>query len=427
MSGEEKVDVLVIGGGMAGLSCAYLLAKAGKEVVVVERGESCGGKTLTGGRIYTYSLEKLLGKELFSQAPLERPIVKEQIAMTHSQGALTIDYTDYDFKEDVPQSYSVLQAVFNPWLAEQAEEAGAVIAGGILVENLIEKDGRIIGVKMGDEEMLADLVVAADGINSFIAQKAGLRGDLIGAEIAVGVKELIELPEGIINARFGLSKGEGAARLFLGVTEGIGGGGFLYTNKNSISLGLAIAPEKLGEQKKPLPDIMQDFKMHPSIYPLIEGGETVEYGAHLVSEAGYNGVPKKLYREGLLVVGDAGGLCINMGTSIRGMDLAIASAIAAANAYLEAQNATEVGNIYTKKLSETILPTMKIYRKYPVMMEIPRLFKEYPLMANDIMHFLFTVDGKIPKKMLKSIQKVVKQDVGLKNLLSDGWKGLRAL
>lgn len=427
MSEEEKVDVLIIGGGMAGLACAYLLAKAGKEVVVVERGGSCGGKTLTGGRIYSYSLAKLLGPELLREAPLERPIVKEQISLTHPQGALTIDYTDYGFKEGVPQSYSVLQSIFNPWLAEQAEEAGAIIATGVLVEDLIEKSGQIVGVKMGEEEMLADLVIAADGINSFMAQKAGLRDDLKGSEIAVGVKELITLPEETISARFGLAEGDGAARLFLGTTAGIGGGGFLYTNKNSISLGLVVTPKKLGKQKQPLPEIMQDFKMHPAVYPLIEGGTTVEYGAHLVNEAGYRGLPKKLYREGFLVVGDAGGFSMNMGTSIRGMDLAIASAIAAANAYLEAKNRAEIGTVYMEKLSEIILPTMKIYEGYPVMMELPRLFKEYPLMANDMLRFLFTVDGNIPKKMPQAMLNIVKRDVGIKNLLSDGWKGFRAL
>ncbi|MDU2065901.1 MAG: FAD-dependent oxidoreductase [Sporomusaceae bacterium] len=427
MSEEEKVDAIIVGGGVAGLACAYKLATEGKEVVVIERGSSCGDKNLTGGRIYTYSLLNLLGEELMAEAPLERPIVKEQIAMTHAKGAMTIDYTDYGFTEGVPQSYSILHAVFDPWLAEKAEEAGAMIAPGILVEELIERDGKIVGVKMGDEEMFSDIVIAADGVNSFLAQQAGLRSDLNDHEVAVGVKEVIELPEETITDRFGLQAGEGAARLFLGVSEGMGGGGFLYTNKSSISLGLVVSPKDLGKHNKRLHEVMQDFKMHPAVYPLIAGGTTTEYGAHLVGEAGYHGLPKQLYREGLVLIGDAAGLCINMGSTIRGMDLAIASGVAAAEAILGAKSPSEIGPAYTAKLNEAVLPTMKVYAGYPVMMELPRLFTEYPLMANEMMHFLFAVDGSVPAKMPKAMLDIVKKNVGIGAILSDGWKGFKAL
>ena len=425
MSDEEKVDALIVGGGMAGLACAYLLSKAGKEVVVVERGEAAGAKALTGGRIYSYSLKKLLGAELFAEAPLERPIVKEQICITHPRGALTIDYMDQSFTENIPQSYSVLPSVFNPWLAEKVEENDAIIASGILVDGLIEKDGCIVGVRMGEEEMLADVVIAADGVNSFIAQQAGLREDLKGQEVAVGVKEIIELPEDVINSRFGVLNGEGAARLFLGVVPA--GGGFLYTNKTSISLGLVAAPHALAEQDKPLTEMMQDLKMHPAVYPLIEGGTTVEYGAHLVAEGGYHALPKKLYREGMLVIGDAAGFCINIGTSIRGMDLAVASGIAAAEACLESENLAHAGEAYQRKLSEVILPTMKLYAGYPALMAMPRMYKEYPELAHHMMQAMFTVDGSVPEKLPKTMLNIVKHDIGFSNLLSDGWKGFKSV
>lgn len=427
MSSEKKTDVIIIGGGLAGLSAAYRLAKDGKEVVLIERGKICGSKNMTGGRIYVYPLLRLLGAELLGKAPLERAIVKEQITLVGNTGSTTLDYTNYDDTREFVQSYSVLRAVFDAWLANEAEKAGAMIVTGIHVDHLIEKNGKIVGIEAAGEAMFADTVIAADGVNSFMAQQAGLRSDLKSSEISVGVKEIIELPAEVISARFGLKTGEGAARLFVGATEGISGGGFLYTNKASVSLGLVVNPHELGERQQKVHTLLQDFKMHPAVYPLIEGGETVEYGAHLVSELGYDGLPKKLYREGLVVVGDAAGFVINMGTSIRGMDLAVLSGVAAAETILEAESPGEVGPNYMKKLEQALIPTLKVYQGYPRLLANPRLFSEYPKLTNDMMQAMFTVDGNIPKKMPKAMLDVVRKNVGLRAVLTDIWKGVRGL
>jgi electron transfer flavoprotein-quinone oxidoreductase len=427
MSDEEKLDAIIVGGGLAGLACAYVLAKAGKEVVLIERGTTCGNKNMTGGRIYIHSLLTLLGSELLAEAPLERPIVKEQITLVSETGGMTLDYTDYSFNKNVPQSYSVLHSVLDDWLAGKAEEAGAMIVTGIHVDKLIEKAGKIVGIDAAGEEMFADIVIAADGVNSFMAQQAGLRNDLTSHEVGVGVKEIIELPEATITAHFGLQANEGAARMFVGVTNGISGGGFLYTNKSSISLGLVVNPQGLGEQKKKLQELMEDFKMHPAVYPLIEGGTTMEYSAHLVSELGFAGIPKKLYREGLVLIGDAAGFVINMGSSIRGMDLAIWSGMAVAKAILEAPTPIEVGPQYMANIAKELLPTMKVYEGFPKIMEIPRIFTEYPKLVNEIMHYLYAVDGSIPKKLPKAMLGIVKNNVSLGSLLADGWKGVTSI
>jgi len=427
MSDEEKFDAIIVGAGPAGSACAYLLAKAGKSVLVIERGTSAGSKNLTGGRLYTYALE-LVEPGLYTQAPLERKVVREQIMMLGESSGVTIDYVDYSFKADIPQSYTVLRAHFDEWFAGQAEEQGAMVASGIRVDDLLIKDGKVVGVKAGEDEMFADIVIGADGVNSFMAQKAGLCNDITTQMVGVGIKEIIELPADTIQKRFNLAPDEGTARVILGCTEGIQGGGFLYTNKDSVSLGIVYSPESAAKQSKSVQEIYQDLKMHPAIYPLIEGGTTVGYGAHMVPESGLKGVPKKLYRDGFVVVGDAAGFCINTGTILRGIDLAIVSGVAAARAIISAQTAAEVGPNYVSELEKlNLTPTLKLFAGWPEITSIPRMASAYPQLVNDALKFMFTVDGTVPDKMPKAMMKIAKKHVSFGQLVADGWKGVTSI
>ncbi|WP_434133287.1 FAD-dependent oxidoreductase [Sporomusa sphaeroides] len=427
MSDDEKFDAIIIGAGPAGTACAYVLAKNGKSVLLVERGVSAGSKNVTGGRLYTYALE-LVEPGLYRHAPLERIVVREQIMMLGENSATTIDYVNYDFGQHVPQSYSVLRAPFDEWFAAQAEAQGAMLAPGVLVDELIEADGKIIGIKAGEDEIYATVVVAADGVNSFIAQKAGLRRDIDAHTVGVGVKEVIELPANLIEDRFQVTGGEGAARVLIGCSDNVLGGGFLYTNKESISLGLVLNPADLAGQGKQIHEIMQELKLHPAIYPLIKDGTTVEYSAHLVPEVGYHAMPEKLYRDGLLLVGDAAGMVVNTGTIIRGIDLAIVSGVAAAQAILKNENSSNVGPAYRKELETLeLLATMKLYAKFHELMSNRRMVSTYPAMANDMLQVLFAVDGRLPERMDKAMLKVLKKHVTFGQLLADGWKGFKAV
>ncbi|SCM79010.1 putative oxidoreductase with FAD/NAD(P)-binding domain [uncultured Sporomusa sp.] len=427
MSDDEKFDAIIIGAGPAGTACAYVLAKNGKSVLLVERGVSAGSKNVTGGRLYTYALE-LVEPGLYQEAPLERIVVREQIMLLGENSATTIDYVNYDFGQDVPQSYSVLRAPFDEWFAAQAEAQGAMLAPGVLVDELLEADGKIVGIKAGDDEIYATVVIAADGVNSFIAQKAGLRRDIDAHTVGVGVKEVIELPANVIEDRFQVTGGEGAARVLIGCSGNVLGGGFLYTNTESISLGLVLNPADLAGQGKQIHEIMQELKMHPAIYPLIKDGTTVEYGAHLVPEVGYHAMPEKLYRDGLLLVGDAAGMVVNTGTIIRGIDLAIVSGVAAAQAILKNENSSNVGPAYRKELENLeLLATMKLYAKFHELMGNRRMVATYPAMANDMLQVLFAVDGRLPERMDKAMLKVLKKHVTFGQLLADGWKGFKAV
>jgi Dehydrogenases (flavoproteins) len=427
MSETEKFDVIIIGAGPAGSACAYTLAKEGKEVLVIERADVPGSKNVTGGRLYTYALD-LLDPGLWEEAALEREVTHEQIMILDGEQAVTIDYSNPSFNQNgqIPQSYTVLRAVFDEWLAGKAEEMGAMIACGVKVDDLIEKDGRIVGIKAGEDDMYADIVIAADGVNSFMAQKAGLIADIGAHNMGVGVKEIIELPASTIQERFNLTDGEGAARMLLGCTNGIHGGGFLYTNRESISLGCVLMPQEAAQKGMPVHDLLQEMKMHPAIHPLLEGGETVEYGAHLVSEAGYRGIPSRLYREGFLAIGDAVGFVINTGYSIRGIDLAIVSGIAAARAVLSEKPA---GPAYMEQLeSLKLLPAVKAVDGYHDVLEIPRIYSTYPSIAVDVFNQLFSVGGEVPASIKKQIMGSLKNHkLSVWQLIKDGIRGYRSV
>lgn len=432
MSDEGIFDAIIIGAGPAGSACAYTLAKEGKEVLLIERGDTPGSKNVTGGRLYTYALEAL-DRGLYEEATpsLERKVTHEQIMLLSNDRAVTIDYHDPSFNkaDQVPVSYTVLRGNFDEWLAGKAEEMGAMVACGIKVDELVEKDGKIVGVIAGEDEIQARVIVAADGVNSFMAQKAGLIGDITAKNTGVGLKEVIYLSAPTIDERFNLENGEGAARMLLGCTEGIHGGGFLYTNRESISLGCVLMPQELAKREKAGHEILQDLKMHPSIRPLIEGGETVEYGAHLVPEAGYGGIPSQLYREGFLVAGDAAGLVINTGYSIRGIDMAIISGIAAARAIIAAQNTAEVGPLYIKGLQEMkLVPTMQEVAGFTDILETPWIYDRVPNLVNDVFSSLFSVSGEVPERIRKNVTGLIKKNgLTVWELIKFGIKGVKSL
>lgn len=427
MTATEKFDAVIVGAGVAGLACAYVLAKEGRSVLIIERGASAGSKNVTGGRVYTYALERL-EPGLAEKAPLQRKVVREQIMMLGEKGGMTFDYADFGYGEAVPHSYTVLRAPFDNWLAGEAENRGAVLVKDILVEDLLEQDGRIVGIRAGDERVYAGVVVAADGVNSLLAQKAGLRADITTQAVGIGVKEVIELPRQVIESRFNLTGDEGAARMILGCSDGIAGGGFLYTNTNSLSLGMVFNSQQAVKHGRKLTEMLQDFKMHPAIAPLIEGGTSVEYGAHLVPEQGLSGIPRRIFREGLLVVGDAAGFVINTGLIIRGIDLAILSGIAAAQAIVKSDASAQTGPLYMDELEQiNLMPAMRQFAGWHKIVSMPSMASVYPAMMNDIFHFLFTVDGSLPPKMPRGIRAAVQKHAPISQLLGDAWRGFRAI
>lgn len=428
---EDVFDAIIVGAGLSGCVAALVLAREGANVLVIERGNHAGAKNVTGGRLYAHSLERII-PDFATQAPVERRITHEKISFLTDDSAVTLDYHHARAAEPAQESYSVLRGKFDPWLMEQAEAAGAQFVPGIRVDKLIQRDGKVIGVEADGDILEANAVILAEGVNALLAEQLGMVQKQVSAKhVAVGVKELIELPRELLEARFSLTDNEGAAWLFAGTpSDGQMGGGFLYTNGDSLSLGIVVGLHHIASTGKSVPQMLEDFKQHPVVRPLIAGGKTLEYAAHVVPEAGINMQPK-LVGNGVLIAGDAAGMCMNLGFTIRGMDMAIASGEAAARAVLEAKTNNDFSERglsgYLKLLEE--LPVMKDlrhYRKVPAMLENPRMFTQYPQMVANIMADMFTVNGQPPQPMRKMIMRHCKE-IGYLNLLKDGIKGVTAL
>lgn len=428
----ESFDVVVVGGGLAGASAALTAATAGVSVLLIERGEYIGAKNMTGGMLLAQVLEDLV-PEYWKEAPLQRPIEHHRIMMTSGERSFAIDFGNSGFLNQPFNGFSVLRQEFDEWLVDKARDAGTLVVTGTVVDDLLYEGEQVVGVKTrrADGDVRAKVVILADGVNSLLAQKAGLRNELGPHDIGLGLKELIALPAKTINERFGVDGNAGAAYAVIGdFARGIPGGGFIYTNKESISIGIVVQPEALAAQKITTDELLERFKARPEVARLIEGGRLVEYSGHLIPEGGLAGMPK-LFKSGLLVAGDAAGFCVNTGILLMGMNLAIASG---KNAGEMAVQACRQGDFSASTLSHYVtllekgiaLSAMKTYRNAPEFLRSPRLFDQYPDIVNNLMERMVTVGPKPHDSAIK-IARSEFSKVRIMDLLRDGWVGGRAL
>ena len=428
---EDSFDAIIVGAGIAGCVAGYVLADAGLEVLIIERGNYAGAKNMTGGRLYAHSLEKIM-PGFAAEAPVERRVTHEKISFLTDDAAVTMEYGNAAGPDPEHESYTVLRAEFDQWLLGKAEEAGAQPVPGVRVDELIVTDGKVTGVRAGDEILEADVVILADGVNSILGEQLGLVKRIEPRSAAVGAKELIELPRGTIQERFGLVGDEGLAWLFAGApSAGLMGGGFLYTNRDTLSLGVVCGLEGIEKASKSVPQMLEDFKCHPAVAPLVKDGKLIEYSGHLVPEGGFDMVPR-LAAAGALIVGDAAGLCLNVGYTVRGMDLAVASAEAAALTVIEAKKSGDFSEAglagYRRRLEDSfVLRDMRLYKNMPAFLEgNPRMFAAYPQMAADIMKDMFVIGGEPQKPVWRKLLARCGQ-VGRLNLIKDVIKGVRSL
>ncbi|MDR1213776.1 MAG: FAD-binding protein [Propionibacteriaceae bacterium] len=428
---EPDFDVIVVGAGLAGGVAAHQLAQAGLSVGLLERGESAGSKNLSGGVFYCRPMEQVF-PDFLTQAPIERRIDRNQVCFLNRDSWVALDYADQRLAT-AGTAVTVLRAKLDAWLAEQCEAAGAVFMPGVRVDQLWLEQGRVVGVTAGSDQLSARVVVAADGVNSFLTRQAGLRQQPALDQLAVGVKAVVALPAAELETRFGLSGDSGQAFALVGdCSEGIGGGGFLYTNRESVSVGLVLRLDDLVRRGARTVEVFERFLAHPFLERYLGEGQIIEYGCHLVNEGGL-AMRGQIVHDGLVTVGDAAGLTLNTGLTVRGMDLAVGSAVAAAEAVAEAIAAGDCSQAglagYQTRLEASFVgQDLKTYARAPHFLETPELYGAYGQLLADVMFSLFHLDTSPRQRFLATARQALKASpVNLSQVARTAWRGVRSL
>jgi len=432
----DHFDVIVVGAGPAGSAAALTAARAGLNVLLVERGEYPGAKNVSGAAFYGSAILNKLIPDWWKQAPVERYICRRDVLLMSPTTAVSLDFrsTSPAYVEPPYNGFTILRPKFDRWFAAQAEAAGAFLLTSTVVDDVIIERGRVTGVRVrrADGELRTDVVIACDGANSFLAQRAGLQRKLKTDELSLGVKEVLGLDEAIIRERFHLSGNEGMVLEYVGaVTENVRGGAFLYTNRNSLSLGVIGQVSSLVETKKRPYDLLEVFKSHSAVAPLVRGAKLREYSAHLIPESGWSMMPK-LVASGMLVAGDAAGFCLATGLYIEGINYAMQSGIAAGEAAIEAHRVRDFTRHTLERYTELLWPhnvftDFRAYRHAPHFVNSERLQNVYPEMAAESFERLFRVDGEAKQKILPLYFKTLRR-FGAKpqHLLHDVYRAARS-
>ena len=400
----EKFDSIVVGAGPAGIAAAYTMAKAGLSVIVLEKGEKPGAKNMFGGVIFRHHTEKL-APEFWKTAPIERHVVEYQYWFLSEQSHLLMSHRNQRFNSQF-NAFTVHRAKFDPWFAKLAEDAGALILTRTTADDVLREDGKIIGVATERGDVLGDVVIAADGVNSMLAKQAGLRQETPETATVLAVKEVIALPKQKIEDRFNLGPEEGIAALLVGFAPGMHAG-FMYTNRDTISLGVGVSIHDLDQSKRHPNEIYEQFKAHPSIAPLIKDGELKEYSAHLIPEGGYNYV-SNVSTAGMLVAGDAA-MLVNA-INWEGTNLAMTSGILAGETVIQAKRENDFSSKsllrYRERLEDSfVLKDLKHYRNVPKFFSAnPHFFTEYPHAMNELAYMWHVVDDELKADRIKRMK-----------------------
>lgn len=429
---QEKFDVIVIGAGPSGNAAAYTAAKAGLKVLQIERGESPGSKNVQGAILYSDALEKII-PDFRDDAPLERHLIEQRMWMLDDESYVGSTFRSQAFNTPPYNRYTIIRAQFDKWFSKQVQEAGALVICETTVTGLHMDGARVVGINTdrAGGSVYADVVILADGVNSLLAKKAGFHPELQPRDVALAVKEIHFLPETTIESRFNIGPDEGVAIEMAGkITQGMVGTGFLYTNKESLTLGVGCLLSDLRTQRITPHALIEKMKDHPAIRPLIEGGEMKEYSAHLIPEGGYNAIPT-IHGDGWMMVGDAG-MFVNS-VHREGSNLAMTTGWLAAQTLIELRSQGKpftAANLarYRHKLDQSfVMKDLKKYRDMPAVLEKnPQFFTQYPELINRAVHTMLLVDGADKKSKERDVRKNFIRQRSRFGLIGDAFKLWRA-
>jgi len=335
---DNEFDAIVVGAGLAGSAAAVTMANRDLDVLLLERGTSPGTKNMFGGVLYTPTLRELVD---IDDAPTERYIAEKRFSVLSDEGDETAVTMRPGEWRDEPHndSYTVIRRRFDEWFAEQAVEAGATLITATTVTDLIKEHGKIVGVETDrpDGSIKAPVVVVAEGANSLVSEAADLKNRPDRKDVAVAVKEVRKFDRDTIEERFRLTEDAGAAYHYFGdgAVGDVVGGGYLYPNKRTVSIGVAYRIEDAASRGRSPEDVLNDFKSHPAVAPLVNGGRITEYSAHAIPEGGASAMPD-LVHDGAVIAGDAAGMVLNNGVHLEGTNMAVESGYQAGRAVAEA-------------------------------------------------------------------------------------------
>jgi electron transfer flavoprotein-quinone oxidoreductase len=400
---------------------------------MVERGTFPGSKNVYGGVVYGRVLDGIL-PGWWEEVPVERWVVRRSTMMMTGTQSLSVDFRSQAWGEAPFNGMTTLRSHFDSWLAARATGAGARLLNSTVATGLVrDGDGRVIGVRTDRDgaELRAKVVIACDGVNSFLAKEAGLLPEAEPSHYTLGVKEVLELPAELINERFGVGAHEGVDIEMLGCTRGIPGGGFLYTNADTVSVGVVVSLPHLAESKVRPEELIADLKEHPAISPYLRGSSLKEYAAHLIPEGGYDTMPA-LTTDGMVLAGDAAAMTLAAGIWLEGVNFAIGSGYAAGQAV---DRAIASGDCSTRGLAsyrsglerQFVLADHKRLRRAPALVLSDRVQQRYPGLLCDLVEGVFTVNNPAPKPGGLRITRTAaaKHGVKLRQLVTDTIRGMR--
>lgn len=434
MKANQKFDAIVVGAGPSGNAAAYTMAKAGLKVLQIERGEYPGSKNVQGAILYADALERII-PDFREDAPLERHIIEQRMWVLDDASFVGSHFRSEDYNKPPYNRYTIIRAQFDKWFSSKVREAGALLICETTVQHLIMDGSKVVGVRCDREagDVFADVVILADGVNSTLARKAGFHPEIKSSNVALAVKEILFMPEELIQQRFNIKDEEGVVIEMVGkITDGMMGTGFLYTNKDSLTIGIGcmLSDFKKNENKTSPYQLLENLKHHPSIAPLIEGGEMKEYCAHLIPEGGFFAVPK-VHGNGWMIVGDSGGF-VNA-VHREGSNLAMTTGRLAAETVINAKAAGKPLNeatlkAYQKALDESfVMKDLKKYRDMPkVFHDNPQFFTTYPELLNKAARTMVTVDNVDKKTKEREVFSSFRAARSFTGLVGDAFKLWRA-
>jgi len=426
----DDFDVIVVGAGMAGCSAAIRLAQGGANVLLLERGHEPGTKNLSGGILWGHDLDSIL-PNWWREMPIERHIVRKRFGFLTSDRSLSVDFEDGDWRKEPYVAHSVLRSRTDAWLAKKAEEAGATVVASVPVDRLNWEGNRVHGIVQGGEVMTAPVTIVADGANSRLALGTPIRPNprLLGSATELGIKEVFRLDPSVIEDRFQVGPTEGHAEEWVTgmFPAGVFAGGFLYTNRDTLSLGLIVNIQSLFGRNVYSQELIEQFKLHPAIRSRLKDAELVEYGAKLIG-SGWASRPAAFHGPGWMVCGDAAGFVFSNGLVIQGMNYAVRSGLAAAETALEAKAGHDASaaqlRAYDRRLEANgVLPDFRDFEKLDEVKWNPRIYTVYPRFATELFHEMMTETG-LPKQPMRRLVRAAQKasGVSVRALAMDGIK-----